>query len=322
MDRNALYKPIEDELDQVIGILGETHREDLSPIQELLGYAMEVPGKLVRPALTLLAAKSCRDSDLEHAVEVATAVELLHMASLIQDDTIDEADVRRGRPTINKIWGRDVAMLVGDFLFSKAAELTCQANDIRVIQSYARASKDASAGELSELLANFDITITQEQYMERIRAKTASLFSTATEAGGLVSSATDEQITALRLYGMKLGLAFQIIDDVMDFRSTESKVGKPVVHDLSQGILTLPSILFVEEHPDNSLIHDAFQNINRTENLSLAIELIQKDDVLDRSYEMAAELIREAQGALDVFESSDSLESLNGIATYVLERDL
>ena len=158
--------------------------------------------------------------------------------------------------------------------------------------------------------------------MERIRAKTASLFSTATEAGGLVSSATDEQITALRLYGMKLGLAFQIIDDVMDFRSTESKVGKPVVHDLSQGILTLPSILFVEEHPDNSLIHDAFQNINRTENLSLAIELIQKDDVLDRSYEMAAELIREAQGALDVFESSDSLESLNGIATYVLERDL
>lgn len=321
MDRDDLYNPIKQELDQVLDILGETHREDLAPIQELLSYAMEVPGKLVRPALTLLAAKCCKEPNLEHAVEIATAVELLHMASLIQDDTIDEADVRRGRPTVNKIWGRDVAMLVGDFLFSKAAELTCQANDIRVIQSYARASKDASAGELSELLANYDITVTEEQYMERIRAKTASLFSTATETGGFVSSGTEEQIKALRDYGAKLGLAFQIVDDIMDFSSSASRVGKPVVHDLSQGILTLPSILFIMQHPDNTLISDAFQNINRTENLSMAIELIRQDDVLDRSYETARRLIREAQEALCVFDPSESLESLQAIATYVLERD-
>ena len=322
MDSKNLYTPIQAELNQVTTILGETHRDDLAPIQELLSYAMEVPGKLVRPALTLLAAKCCGNAGMLHAVEVAAAVELLHMASLIQDDTIDEADVRRGRPTINKIWGRDVAMLVGDFLFSKAAELTCKANDIRIIQSYAQASKDAAAGELSELLANFDITVTQERYMERIRAKTASLFSTATEPGGLVSDAETDQIEALKLYGIKVGLAFQIIDDVMDFKSTERKFGKPVVHDLSQGIITLPTILFIRDNPNNSLIQDAFQNINRAENLSLAIELIQQNDVLDRSYAMASQLIQEAQTALRIFEPSESLESLKGIAEYILDRDV
>ena len=321
MDRQTLYEPIQDELDQVRDILGETHREDLIPIQELLSYAMEVHGKLVRPALTLLAAKCCGETNLGHAVEVATAVELLHMASLIQDDTIDEADIRRGRPTVTKIWGRDVAMLVGDFLFSKAAELTCEANDIRIIRSYARASKDASAGELSELLANFDITVTQEQYMERIGAKTASLFSTATEAGGLVSSATQEQTEALRVYGIKLGLAFQIIDDVMDFRSTKNNIGKPVVHDLSQGILTLPSILFLTKYPDNPVISNAFKNIDRDENIARAIELIRKDTVLDRSYSAAEELVHEAQDALCIFEPCESLESLRGVAAYVLTRE-
>jgi octaprenyl-diphosphate synthase len=321
LDRQDLYKPIQNELNQVREILGETHREDLMPIQELLSYAMEVPGKLVRPALTLLAAKCCGEINVDHAVEVATAVELLHMASLIQDDTIDEANVRRGRPTVNKIWGRDIAMLVGDFLFSKAAELTCEANDIRIIRSYARASKDASAGELSELLANFDITVTQEQYMERIRAKTASLFSTATEAGGLVSSATQEQTEALRVYGVKLGLAFQIIDDVMDFQSTESDIGKPVTHDLSQGILTLPSILFLTKHPDNSVISNAFQDIDRDENIARAIELIQGDTVMAQTHRVAEKLIREAQDALSIFEPSESLESLHGVATYVLKRE-
>jgi len=321
LNRQDLYKPIKEELAQVVGILGETHQEDLAPIQELLSYTMEMPGKLVRPALTLLAAKCCSETKLEHAVAVATAIELLHMASLIQDDTIDEADLRRGRPTVNKIWGRDVAMLVGDFLFSKAAELSCQANDIRVIQSYARASKDASAGELSELIANFDITVTQEQYMERIRAKTASLFKSATEVGGLVSLGTEEQIEALSTYGTMLGSAFQIIDDVLDFKADANRIGKPVVHDLAQGVLTLPSLLFITEHPNNSLISDAFQNINRDENFSLAIELIRKDDILDRCYDTAKKLIHNAQDALSVFKPSAALESLQGIATYVLERD-
>ena len=183
---------------------------------------------------------------------MATAVELLHIATLIHDDTIDNSDLRHGKATVSSNWGKNVAVLLGDYVFATSATFVCDTNNVRVIRRCSETIMELSSGELSEISDAFKWNITMESYLKRIYNKTASLFSTAAESGSVLSGAPETQNQALKSYGYNLGMSYQIIDDILDFEGEEKEVGKPVGNDLIQGTMTLPSILLVQQHPENN----------------------------------------------------------------------
>ncbi len=217
-------------------------------LTELLDYSLEGDGKQIRPAIVLLSGKFCT-FDLDYLLPMATAVELLHMATLVHDDAIDKSAVRRGVPTITKRWGEDKAVILGDYLFARAGEFCASTENVRVIKLFSQTLATISNGALNQ---TFDASIleqTHQQYLQRISSKTASLFTLATESGTILSQAPERSVEILREYGHNLGMAFQIVDDVLDFIGAEEELGKPVGSDLAQGTLTLPAMILLEYYP-------------------------------------------------------------------------
>jgi geranylgeranyl pyrophosphate synthase len=253
-------------------------------------------------------------------VTAASVVELLHLATLIHDDTVDHADVRRGRTTISSRWGTNVAVLVGDYLFSIAATLACEAQDIQVMRRAAQNITEAAQGELYERFNAFNWRQTREDYWQKIYHKTAALFAAAAEVGAVVSDAPEPTVQALKSYGANLGMAFQVVDDILDFQGTEEEFGKPVGQDLLKGTLTLPSLLLVERHPEDNPVTKAFQDIDREENLHRALKMIRGDSIIEDCYVIAGEFSHKAQQALANLEDSVYRQSLFDLATYVVER--
>jgi octaprenyl-diphosphate synthase len=210
-----------------------------------------VGGKIVRPTLTLLCG-SFYNYDLTVLQPMATSTELMHIATLVHDDAIDSSDVRRGHATINSIWGVDLAILVGDFLFARAGELAAKTGNIRVVSLFSRTLGIIARGEVKQALSAFRLDQTFAQYIERVAAKTAALFTLATESGSVLSGAPEESVKILHDYGYNLGIAFQIVDDILDFVGSEKEVGKPVGADLAQGTFTLPAYKLLERYPENN----------------------------------------------------------------------
>ena len=201
---------------------------------------MLVGGKVVRPTLTLLCG-SFYDYDLTLLQPMATATELMHIATLVHDDAIDSADTRRGHATINSIWGLDLAILAGDFLFARAGEFSARTGNIRVVTLFSQTLGIIARGEVKQALSAFRLDQTFEQYIERVAAKTAALFMLATESGSMLGGAPETSVHILHDYGYNLGIAFQIVDDILDFVGNAKEVGKPVGADLAQGTVTLPA---------------------------------------------------------------------------------
>ena len=320
VDGFHIYEPIRDELRQVEERVVAMSQSGDPSIQEVVSYVLEGRGKMVRPAITILASKfhPCPDPSLP--VIMASAVELLHLATLIHDDTVDHSQMRRGKITVSDRWGRDVALLVGDYLFATSATVVCYVEDIQLIHRFAQTIKEISHGELSESLGTYDWRQTREQYFERISKKTAFLFATAAEGGSLLSEAPEPVVKALRSYGANLGLAFQVVDDILDFQGTEQEIGKPVGSDLSHGVLTLPSILLVEQYPHDNPVAKVFQDIDRQENVDRALQMVQNGSIIEECYGVAREFCRKAHEALEGLEDSVYRQSLWALAAYVVER--
>jgi len=299
-------------------MLEEIADADFSLLAQLLAYTLKTGGKRVRPALTLISGKFY-DYDAALLVPMAAAIELLHTATLVHDDIVDNSPVRRGKPTVSRAWGKDRALLLGDYLFAKAGSLVASTGNLRAIKLFSRTLMTISAGELRQTGVTFTMAKVREYYFAWIGAKTACLFSTSTESGAILSQAPEEAIQAIRDYGHNLGMAFQIIDDVLDFIGREDELGKPVGSDLREGTLTLPTILFLESNPEDELINKVIAK-KYAEGISQAVDRIRNSRVIDDCLAMASEFCHKACHAAEKLPDNRARKSLIDLADYIVQR--
>ena len=319
MRASEIYAPVRDSLDRVERNLLDVSRLEFPFLAELLGHVLASRGKRLRPTIALLASRFS-EHDHETTEKMATAVELLHIASLIHDDTVDGSATRHGRATISSVWGRDVAVQTGDYVFASAAALVCETGNIRVIRRFSQTIMDLATGQLREVAETHDPDGTREDYMARIYAKTASLFVVAAEAGAALSGASVETVEAMSNYGRSLGLAFQIVDDILDFEGVEDHIGKPVGSDLANGVLTLPAIIAMERSPNGNPVRDLFRDPGNERYLREAVVMVQDPAVIKDAYAVARSYCDSAHDSLKAVPVGPERESLSEIVDYVLER--
>jgi geranylgeranyl pyrophosphate synthase len=317
---DTIYGPIQKDLAEVETRLKALASVSYSRLSQLLEHSLRGGGKRVRPALVLLSAKFY-NYDPASLLPMAVAVEVLHTATLVHDDAIDHSPLRRGKPTVNEVWGEDRAILLGDYLLAQAEELVSQTENLRVVRLFARAIMTLASGELAQAFSAFNLEQTREQYFERVAAKTASLITLATESGAILSQAPEKMVTALENYGYHLGVAFQIVDDILDFIGDEAEMGKPTGSDLSEGTLTLPAMMVLERYPSDNPIRRLFSNEgDRQENIRLAIELVKNSGVLEECYQLAQDYSARASGSLEPLPPRPARKSLEELARYVVAR--
>lgn len=315
----TIYSPILEDLSIVEARLRDLANTSIPELAPLLDHALSHGGKRVRPALTLLAARMF-PLDSENPIKMATGVELLHLATLIHDDTVDDADTRRGRASVSGLWGKEVAVLLGDYLFATSATLVCDTGNLRVVRRFAETIMELASGEIIEFFNAFNPQQELDRYYDRIYRKTASLFRTASETGAVLSAATEEQVQALSSYGYNIGMAFQVVDDLLDILGDEAELGKPVGNDLKQGILTLPSILLMLRYPVDNPIPAFFQAPERDGNLQRALDMIANSSVIAECFAIIRQYCDEANRALRSLPAGQCRDSLETLADYVRER--
>ena len=320
MELSTIYAPIQKDLSKVEDMLRSVSKVDFAYLSELLDYSLKSRGKRIRPILTLLSGKFY-DYNIDYLLPMATAVEIMHTATLVHDDAIDKSIVRRGRSTVNKLWGEDEAVLLGDYLFAEAGALTASTQNLRVIKHFAETLKTISSGELDQAFNAFNLEQSRAQYFQRVAQKTAALFSMATESGAVLSQAPEESIQILIEYGYNLGIAFQIVDDILDFISTEEELGKPVGSDLAQGTLTLPSIFILEYYPEDNPVKRLFDNRDELDEINLAIELVRNSSIIQECYQVASDFCAKACRNLKLLPDNASRQSLIELADYIISRN-
>ena len=316
---STIYKPIQEDLVKVEERLKAVNKVDFPWLSELLDYSLKGGGKRIRPALVLLSGKFYH-YNLNRLLPMATAIELFHTATLVQDDAIDKSSVRRGRPTINKMWDEDRAVLLGDYLFAKATELAATTGNQRVIELCTQTLMTIFSGEINQIFNAFNLEQTRQHYLQRISSKTASLISLATESGAILSEAPEKAVKALNEYGRNLGIAFQVVDDILDFMGTEAELGKPVGSDLTQGTLTLPAMLVLERYPEDNPVKRLFRNRDKTENIKLALELVRNSSIAEECYAVASDYVTKACHSLNGLPDNASRQALVELAGHVVER--
>ena len=223
--------------------ISEQHNTESNLNENIINHVLSIPGKQLRPSMTIISSKIWNEDVDYKVIKMATAVELLHIATLVHDDTVDFADTRRGEKTASNIWGPHIAVLVGDFLFATSAEYVCDTESIRLIKQFASTISDLAKGELKEIENSNNVDSKVEDYLDIIFKKTGSLFATSSMSGALLGGAKEKDINTLYSFGKNLGLGFQIFDDILDFEGDENQLGKPVGNDLKNGIMTYPSLL-------------------------------------------------------------------------------
>lgn len=319
MELNGIYQSIQDDLVKVKEYLRSIIKVDFPWLSEQLDYVVGGGGKGIRPALTLLSGKFYH-YNLKYLLPMAGSVELMHTATLIHDDAIDKSVSRRGRATIYKLWGEEPAVLLGDYLFAKAGEFVADTHNPPVIKLFSQTLATISSGELNQFFSAYNLKQTREQYFKKISGKTASLFSLATESGAILSEAPEKSVKTLREYGHHLGIAFQIVDDILDFIGTEEELGKPVGSDLAQGTLTLPAMLLLERYPEDNPVKRRFENRDDKDNIKQAIEMIRNSPIVDECYLVASEYSARACQDLNELPENSSREALFELAKYVVAR--
>ena len=324
-----IFAPIEQDLDRVVEVITQLSIEEiercpagidaLETLDERLTHVMSTPGKKMRPAMTLLASKLWGAVPDEKMISMAVAVELLHIAALIHDDTVDDADVRRGKATAGFLWGNNFAVLLGDYVFATSAKFVCATGSVRLISRFAETIAELARGELHEMVSNWNLPVTVDEYFARIYDKTASLFSTSAESGAVLGGADEDAVNALREYGYYLGMAYQVKDDVLDYESTTDELGKPANQDILSGKLTLPAI-YASENPDCAAAIEGFFNLSENEReaaLGDLLDTIRRNGGVERAEATTSEFINKALKRLEVAPPSVSRDSLASIASRV-----
>jgi octaprenyl-diphosphate synthase len=314
----TIYQPIQNELSELEKSLNQIAQAAPAEVRELVRYVLANRGKRIRPALTLLAGNLYHGEPGE-LVTMATAVELLHTATLIHDDIVDHSPQRHNKATPHTLWGDHTAVLLGDYLFATSAHLTWSLGNERVTGLSSKTLVAISTGELNEALSLFNLEQTREQYFQRIADKTASLFILAVESGAILSQVPEEVVESLRTYAYNLGMSFQLVDDILDFTSQEETIGKPVGSDLSQGVFTLPVMLLLARHSENKMrLKKLSQDF---ESKNAIIEMIKHPAIIEESYQIAQDFSSKARLSLKSLPYHNSAyESLAHLADYVVKR--
>ena len=295
---------------------------DVALVNRLGAYIIGNGGKRLRPQLVLLGAGACGVTD-ERPIAVAAIIEFIHTATLLHDDVVDASELRRGQETANTVWGNEAAVLVGDFLYSRAFEMMVEVGSLEVMDIMASTTNRIAEGEVMQLLNVHEPGITEASYVEVIEAKTARLFRAATELGAVLAGAPDITRHALADYGMHLGTAFQIADDVLDYRSDTGTLGKNVGDDLAEGKTTLPLIYAMRDGtPGQRETIAAAIGAGGLDALPEVLEAIAATDALARSMARAGRSAEAAVAALSSLPPSVYRDALERIAVYSVERDL
>ncbi len=305
----------------------ELHRSlssDAAVISSVGRYLYEGGGKRVRPTLLLLAARLVSGEASPSAIRLAAVLEMLHSATLVHDDIIDDAKVRRGRESANSKWGNNLTVLVGDWLYMTAFDITLRERNFAILDTLTNMTRLMVEGEIIQLSLLGKSGITEAEHFDIIRRKTAYLFSSCAEIGAIAAGANAAQRRALAEYGMSVGIAFQLIDDILDFISTEAKLGKPVMNDLREGKLTLPLIYLLEkEDADHrrmieTVMREAgFESVARED----ILQLIHEHGTLVRAQTEARRYTEQALKALEVFPHSPYRQALYSVPRFIVERD-
>ncbi len=319
-EMQRLYGPVTGDLPRVSAqIQSIAQNVGFEFLQRMLETALAGTGKMMRPAIALLAGR-LGVYDLDRLVPLAASVELLHTATLVHDDVIDHAEERRGEPTPNALFGNAASVMLGDYMFAHAADFIAQTDNTQVVRVFAKTLMTIAKGELTQDITVFEYSADVQRYLDRIIGKTASLFGTAAQGGAMVAGASAEQVEAMRLYGLRLGIAFQIVDDILDFTGDPAVMGKPVGSDLQGGTLTLPAILYMQRRPDDNPVKKAFEGVRRKANLDRAIREILASGTIDESMAVARQFGAEAHEALAALPAGETRETLDGLIGYVLTR--
>ncbi len=318
MDWNVIYEPIADALSEVDERLTTLLTDTAAEAEPLARHVLRRPGKRLRPALVLLSGRACGPLTPQH-VDLAAIAEMVHLASLIHDDVIDDADLRRRQPSVRARWGNHTAVLLGDFVFAKAQELLASLDSPSASALVARATSRMCEGEMRQLLRRFDPRVTEEDYLEIIDAKTAELFSVCCRLGAGASAAARQLTAALGQYGRALGMAFQIIDDCLDLTGDEAQVGKTLHTDLDTGKLTLPLIHVVRcEGPDaGELVFPAEGAASR----AAIAEAIARHDAIAYSRDTARRYAQQARTRLRALPQTPVKRALLTLTEYAVDRD-
>jgi geranylgeranyl pyrophosphate synthase len=293
------------------------------PLSGAINVLLRAGGKRIRPALALLASKLYLDAERDKVVSLAAAVEMLHSATLVHDDVIDGSLLRRGNPTLNASWSQGATILAGDFIFARAAVFAAETDNVRVMRIFSQTLMTICEGELRQL---FDLRNWQQPenaYYQRIFGKTAALFATATEAAAVLGNGSEPEIAALRDYGYNVGMAFQIVDDILDFVGTAQTVGKPVGSDLRQGTITLPVFHYLQAHPEAMDVLRSTSNGHASADaLSQLIADIGRSPAIETTYREAERFVDTAKACLALWPDSAYRQTLIQIADYVVARSL
>ena len=323
MDFQQVVDNLQTELDLVEARLRQSADVDYPLVGDFLGAIVSSGGKRLRPILLLLAARSF-DYDVPTLVPAAAGIELLHTASLVHDDTIDHALFRRGQPTLNSAFSSEAVILLGDYLFAQSAILATETMNPRVVRVFATTLGEITDGVLREIFNGHRTDQTRQDYEMRIYGKTASLFAGAAEMGAIIGGVCEDGIKKIRKFGSDFGMAFQIVDDVLDFRSTADQTGKPVGADLRQGTITLPTMYFLADAGGSATatlvrrIADG-QSVPDDE-VDEVTAIISRSPAIEQAMDVAGSYIDSARDQLDIIEDNVTRDELMALTDLALSR--
>ena len=324
MDKFALIlAAIQTELDLCMKILREEFSSDIQLINDVSDHILARPGKMLRPAIVIASAKICGCTDMQAAARVAAVLEMMHNATLVHDDYIDQSDTRRGSLTVHKKWSREIAILMGDYLYAKALNIIVKEKNFELNETLGNATVKMCEAELYQLQMNFDPEITESEYLTLISGKTAELIAAGCKLGAILSNSDHAIKQAMWEFGYRIGVAFQIIDDLFDYRSKEGKVGKPVGHDLTEGKVTLPLIHALKTAPAHE--GEPYKQSIKSRQITPQIwneiqKFVKTYKGADYAYQKAQQLVTEALELAEQFPSSKFKTTMINLAEFILNR--
>jgi len=325
---NNSYFQLKDSVDDKLILVEEKIKSklisDVELVKKMSEYHLSTGGKRLRALLTLGSAKLCGYSKGTKDINLAACVELIHAATLMHDDVIDNGSVRRGKKTLNKVWGNHSSVLVGDYLLSRCFEMMVEDGNIEVLKLLSSTSSKIAQGEILQLQHKGEVDMLEETYLRIISSKTAELFAAATKVGAILSDMKTKEKVALEFYGRNLGLTFQIADDTLDYNSELKLFGKKIGQDFYEGKITLPIILLFQNAKDQEKekLKDIFSKNTRNEDdLNYTLSLIKKYNVIKSCYQKAQHYINLASNSLSIFKDSKEKNILKNLTSFSLERN-
>lgn len=309
---------VESDFHAVDQFIVEQLHSDVPLVENIGHYIVEAGGKRLRPILVLLAAKAC-NIETQHHISLAAVIEFIHTATLLHDDVVDMSSLRRGRPTVNAQWNNPSSVLVGDFIYSRAFQILVALGDMRIMEIIANTTNKIAEGEVLQLISKNNPQPSEQNYMQVIQKKTAILFQAAAQCGAILAHASSEHELALKKFGMHLGIAFQLIDDVLDYDGNSKDLGKNIGDDLAEGKPTLPLIYALENGSDEQakIIRQSLTDEQLSpETLNQVIEIVQDCGALNYTRERAESETAQAQECLDALPSSEYRDALELMLTF------